>query len=88
MEYLTKLNSMDNFKLSGSAIPIMSRAFSKARKVGGSLMVTIPKELVELEDIHEGEMVEFEVKKARRAWFGIDPEMGPMTRGDELDAHP
>jgi len=48
-------------------------------------MVRIPKEVVEQEDLHEGEMVEIEVKKARKTGFGLDPQIGPMTRKDELD---
>jgi len=50
-------------------------------------MVRIPKEVVEQEDIREGEMVEIEVKKAQKSGFGIDPQIGPMTRADELDTH-
>ena len=50
-------------------------------------MVRLPKEVVEQEDIHEGEMVELEVRKARKSGFGIDPRIGPMTREDELDTH-
>ena len=47
----------------------------------------LPKEIVQLEDIHEGEMVEVDVRKAKRSGFGIDPGLGPMTREDELDTH-
>ena len=65
----------------------MGRALAKARRVGGSLMVTIPKEVVEQEDIREGELIEVEVKKAKKSWLGVDPRIGPMTREDELDVH-
>jgi len=50
-------------------------------------MVRIPKEVVEQEDIHEGEMVEVDVRKARRSGFGITPGIGPFTHEDELDTH-
>lgn len=50
-------------------------------------MVRIPKEVAEQEDIKEGDMVEFEVKKAKKSWFGSMPGIGPMTREDELDTH-
>jgi hypothetical protein len=50
-------------------------------------MVRLPKEVVEQEDIHEGEMVELQVRKAKKSWFGSTPGIGPMTHGDELDAH-
>jgi antitoxin component of MazEF toxin-antitoxin module len=65
----------------------MTRAVIRAKRVGGSIMVRIPKEVVEQEDIHEGEMVEVDVRKARKSGFGIDPGIGPMTREDELDTH-
>jgi antitoxin component of MazEF toxin-antitoxin module len=65
----------------------MARALVKTRRVGGSLMVTIPKEVVEQEDIREGEIVEVDVKKAKRNGLGIYPGLGSMTRSDELDAH-
>jgi hypothetical protein len=65
----------------------MTRTVVRAKRVGGSIMVRLPKEVVDLEDIHEGEMVEVEVKKARRSGFGMDPGIGSMTREDEFDAH-
>jgi len=65
----------------------MTRAVIRAKRVGGSIMVRLPKEVVEQEDIHEGEMVEVDVKKARKSGFGLFPGIGPMTREDELDSH-
>jgi antidote-toxin recognition MazE-like antitoxin len=65
----------------------MTRTVIRAKKVGGSIMVRLPKELVDQEDIHEGEMVEVDVRKAKKSWFGSDPGIGPMTREDELDSH-
>jgi antitoxin component of MazEF toxin-antitoxin module len=59
----------------------------KARKIGGSIMVRIPKELVEEEAIKAGELVELEVHKARKDWFGAFPLGAPFTRADELDTH-
>lgn len=50
-------------------------------------MVRIPKEVVKQEDIREGEMVELEIRKAKKDWFGINPELPPFTREDELDVH-
>jgi len=65
----------------------MTRAVIRAKRIGGSIMVRIPKEVVEQEDIHEGEMVEVDVRKARRSGFGITPGIGPFTHEDELDTH-
>jgi antitoxin component of MazEF toxin-antitoxin module len=65
----------------------MTRAVVRAKKVGGSIMVRLPKEVVDQENIHEGEMVEVDVRKAKKSWFGIDPDIGRMTKEDELDSH-
>jgi antitoxin component of MazEF toxin-antitoxin module len=65
----------------------MPRALVKTRKVGGSIVVRIPKELVEQEDIREGELVELEVRKARKDWYGALKGVGSFSREDELDTH-
>jgi antitoxin component of MazEF toxin-antitoxin module len=65
----------------------MARTLAKVRKIGGSLVVTIPKRLAEQEDVREGDLVKIEVRKARKSFFGATPGIGSMTREDELDAH-
>jgi antitoxin component of MazEF toxin-antitoxin module len=65
----------------------MSKTLVKTRRVGGSIVVRIPKVLVEEEDIHAGELVELEVKKARKDWFGAFPNLKPFSRAEELDTH-
>lgn len=65
----------------------MARALVRARKVGGSIVVSIPKEATELEGIREGELIEIEVRKAKRDWFGATKGVGPFTKEDELDTH-
>ena len=37
--------------------------------------------------LKEGELVELEVRKAKKSWFGTMPGIGSMTREDELDVH-
>lgn len=54
------------------------------RKIGGSLMVTIPKEIVVEENLREGEIVKIEVKKIRKDFFGALKGIGPFTKDDEL----
>ena len=49
---------MNNLKKTAASEAPMARTLVKARKVGGSIMVTIPKEVVEQEEIREGELVE------------------------------
>ncbi len=60
---------------------------AKVRKVGGSLVVTIPREVVEEEGVKPGEMVNIEVRKARRSYFGTARGIGPFTNKDEMKAH-
>ena len=62
------------------------QCLTKTRKVGGSIVVTLPKEIVELEQIKENEYVEITVKKCRKDGFGILKGMAPFTVEDELKA--
>lgn len=65
----------------------MRKALAEAKKIGGSLMVRIPADIAKNEGIEEGSMVEIQIKKAKRSWFGSMPDLAPMTREDELDTH-
>ena len=62
----------------------MIGCLTKTRKVGGSIVVTLPKDLVEIENIKENQYVEITVKKCRRNGFGIFKDMSPFTAKDEL----
>ena len=62
-------------------------SLTKTRKVGGSLVVTLPKELVESKNIKEGEIVEINVKKVRKDGFGVFKHLTPFAAKDELTAH-
>jgi bifunctional DNA-binding transcriptional regulator/antitoxin component of YhaV-PrlF toxin-antitoxin module len=62
-------------------------ALVKTRRVGGSLVVTLPKEVTESKGIKEGEIVEITVKKLRVDGFGALRGIGPFTADDELKAH-
>jgi len=59
----------------------------KARKVGSSLVVTIPKKLAESKKIKEGELVEITVRKVKKDKFGVFKGMKPFKAEDELDTH-
>ncbi|MBS7281512.1 MAG: AbrB/MazE/SpoVT family DNA-binding domain-containing protein [Candidatus Freyarchaeota archaeon] len=59
----------------------------RARKVGGSLVVTLPKKLVESKKIREGELLEIIIKKVRIDGFGVCKGMKPFTAEDELKTH-
>jgi hypothetical protein len=65
----------------------MPSCLAKTRKVGGSLVVTLPKELVETQKIRENEYIEITVKKCKIDGFGILKGIGPFTVEDELTAH-
>ncbi len=59
-------------------------AIAKTRAIGGSLVVTIPSEIVKLENIQEGEYVEINVKKKRTDYFGALKGIGKFTRRDKI----
>jgi antitoxin component of MazEF toxin-antitoxin module len=60
-------------------------ALVKARRLGGSIIVSIPKTIVEHEGIVPGESIKITIKKARTSWFGALKGVGPMAREDEFD---
>jgi antitoxin component of MazEF toxin-antitoxin module len=65
---------------------VMRQILTKTRKVGGSIVVTLPKEIVELQQIKENEYVEITVKKCRKDGFGILKGMAPFTVEDEMQS--
>ena len=64
-----------------------TECLAKTRKVGGSLVVTLPKEIVESKKIKEGEIIEIRVKKLHKDGFGSLKGVGPFTAEDELQTH-
>ncbi len=50
-------------------------------------MVTLPKEIIETQQIKENQYVEITVKKCRINGFGMLKGIGPFTLEDELKAH-
>jgi len=63
------------------------KSLTTTRAIGGSLLVTIPKEIVREEGLREGEIVEVEVNRPRKSFFGIAKGVGPFTEEDEMKAH-
>ena len=59
----------------------------KTKKVGKSLVIPLPDEIVESERIREGEIVRITVKKVRKDGFGILKRVGPFVADDELNTH-
>ena len=60
---------------------------SKVRAIGGSLMVRIPKDLVKMESLKDGELVKLKVEKIKESGFGIFKGMCSFSKEDELTAH-
>jgi antitoxin component of MazEF toxin-antitoxin module len=64
----------------------MVKCLTKTRRIGGSIVVTLPKELVETLKIKENEFLEISVKKCRKNGFGALRGMRPFTVKDEMKA--
>lgn len=61
------------------------KSLAKTRRIGGSLVVTIPKKVVEQQSIEEGEMVKVNVEKVRINGFGMLKGIGKFTRKDRME---
>jgi len=61
------------------------KTLAKTRRIGGSIVVTIPSNMVQNEQIGENEIVEIEVKKLRKNYFGAFKGIGKFSKEDELD---
>jgi antitoxin component of MazEF toxin-antitoxin module len=60
-------------------------AYVKTRKVGGSIVVTIPKEVVEVAGINEEETIRIEIEKPRRSYLGALKGMGKFNHEERVD---
>ncbi|MGD0643437.1 MAG: hypothetical protein ABSA75_00860 [Candidatus Bathyarchaeia archaeon] len=65
----------------------MVGCLAKTRKVGGSIVVTLPSELVKTQKIKENEFVELTIKKCRKSGFGALKNLSSFTVDDELKSH-
>ncbi|HLD41792.1 MAG TPA: AbrB/MazE/SpoVT family DNA-binding domain-containing protein [archaeon] len=63
------------------------KTLTTTRAIGGSLLVTIPKEIVKEEGLKAGQVVEIEVNRPKKSFFGIAKGVGPFTKEDEMDSH-
>jgi len=61
------------------------KTLTRTRAIGGSLIVTIPKEIVKEKSLAKGELVEIEIEKVKKDFFGAFKGIGPFTKEDELD---
>ena len=57
----------------------------KTRKVGGSLVVTIPKEVVKEKMLLPNQTVEIEIKKPRKSYFGAFKGIGKFKEHEKWE---
>lgn len=57
---------------------------TKTRKIGGSLVVTIPKTVVEEENLMENQAVKIDIKKVKKSGFGISKGLASFTKEDKF----
>ena len=58
-------------------------ALTRTRAVGGSLIVTIPKKVVESEGLEENQLVEIEIRKKKIDGFGALKGIGSYNRKED-----
>lgn len=61
------------------------KTLTRTRAIGGSLVITIPKEIVREKSIQEGELVEIEVEKLKKDFFGTLKGIGSFTEKDRME---
>lgn len=61
------------------------KTIARTRRIGGSLVITIPANIIKAENIQENELVEVEVKKRRKNYFGALKGIGSFTRKDRME---
>ncbi len=56
---------------------------TKLRKVGGSVVATVPKNVIEIEGLMAGELVKIRVERMKKSFFGAAKGIGSFTKEDE-----
>ncbi len=59
-----------------------STTLARTRRIGGSIVVTLPANLVKAENLHEDEIIEINVRKQRKDYFGALKGIGSFKRED------
>jgi len=60
------------------------KSITRTRTIGGSIVVTIPKNIVKEESLKEGELVEIEVSKIKNNYFGALKEIDSFDKNDKF----
>jgi|TARA_B100002003_G_C13994355_1_gene480322 hypothetical protein len=58
---------------------------AKTRTLGGSLIVTIPKNIVDEQNIHPNELIRLEINKRKKSYRGCCKGIGHLTAEDKWD---
>ena len=58
------------------------KALTRTRAIGGSLVVTIPREIVKEEMLGEGVLVEVQIDRIKKSGFGLLKGVGKFTDKD------
>ena len=58
---------------------------AKTRKIGGSLVVTIPAIIARSENLQEDDLIEIKIRKQRKDYFGALKGIGSFTRKDRME---
>lgn len=60
----------------------------KTRKLGGSLIVTIPNDAVKKMELKENETVSLSLNRPKKSYFGIAPNISAFTEKNRFDYRP
>lgn len=56
---------------------------TKLRRVGGSIVATVPKKVIDLEEFMPGQIVKIKIEKVKKSGFGALRGIGSFTEEDE-----
>lgn len=59
-------------------------AITKTRKIGGSLVITIPRIIVEEEGLKENQTIKIDIEKIKKSGFGLFKGIGPFKKEDKF----
>ncbi len=62
-------------------------AISVIRKVGGSLVVTIPKPVVDAEGLTDHQTVRLDISKVKISGFGVFKNLPSFSKDDKMKGH-
>ena len=63
---------------------IQMEVLTKTRKIGGSLVVTIPNNIVKDQNLKEGQSVIIEIKNIKKSGFGISKGLASFSKEDKF----